>query len=79
MLKLILRDLEKSIAVGCLDYMWKEQLKAASQIRETVNWRVYAKKDPYSEYLREVFCTFISSKDVFKYYTLFMLFRVVLL
>ena len=75
----ILRDLEKAISVSCLDYMWKEQLKAARQIRESVSWRVYAQKDPYSEYLREVFATFIGSKDVFKYYTLFMLFRVVLL
>lgn len=74
----ILRALEKSLSLFCLDYMWKEHLKTMSELRDIVAWRVYAQKDPFSEYLQEAFSAFYIFKDTFKYYTLFMVFRAII-
>jgi len=74
----LFRDLEKSLALICLDFMWQEHIERMNGLRDNVAWRVYAQKDPYSEYLREAFFAFIIYKDTFKYYTLFMLFRAII-
>ena len=57
---------------------WKEHLKTMSELRDIVAWRVYAQKDPFSEYLQEAFGAFYIFKDTFKYYTLFMVFRAII-
>ena len=74
----IFRDLEKSLALICLDFMWQEHIERMLELRDNVAWRVYAQKDPYSEYLREAFFAFTIYKDTFKLYTLYMLFRAII-
>ena len=73
----IFRDLEKTLALSSLDFMWKEHITKMNIIRDNVNWRAYAQKDPYSEYLKEAFFEFSLHKDTYKFYTIYMLFRAI--
>ena len=73
----IFRDLEKTLALSSLDFMWKEHITKMNIIRDNVNWRAYAQRDPYSEYLKEAFFEFSLHKDTYKFYTIYMLFRAI--
>lgn len=74
----VLRDIEKSMTLMCFDFMWQKHIEKIVTLRDNVTWRVYAQRDPYSEYLKEAFTTFIGYKDAFKFYTIYMLFRAII-
>jgi len=71
----IFRDLEKTISLTSLDFMWQQHIEKMNIIRDNVSWRAYAQRDPYSEYLKEAFVEFSLHKDTYKFYTIYMIFR----
>jgi len=53
-----LHQFERSIMLQTLDTLWKEHLSAMDHLRQSVNLRGYAQKDPKQEYKRESFTLF---------------------
>jgi len=54
----IMRMAEKSLLLQVLDQQWKEHLLQLEQLRQGINLRAYAQKDPLNEYKREAFIMF---------------------
>ncbi len=55
-----LRTFEKAVMLQTLDHFWKEHLAAMDYLRQSVNLRGYAQKNPTQEYKRESFAMFES-------------------
>ncbi len=53
-----IRLLEKSILLRLLDQHWKDHLLSLDQIRQGINLRAYAQRDPLNEYKHEAFKLF---------------------
>ncbi len=63
----VLRNYEKSVMLQVLDNNWKEHLAAMDYLRQGIQFRGYAQKDPKQEYKRESFEMFTSLLDHIKY------------
>lgn len=53
-----MRGFEKAVMLQTLDHYWKEHLAAMDYLRQSVNLRGYAQKNPAQEYKRESFAMF---------------------
>ncbi|MDC9714578.1 MAG: preprotein translocase subunit SecA [Gammaproteobacteria bacterium] len=53
-----MRSFEKAVMLQTLDHFWKEHLAAMDYLRQSVNLRGYAQKNPAQEYKRESFAMF---------------------
>ncbi len=53
-----MRSFEKAVMLQTLDHYWKEHLAAMDYLRQSVNLRGYAQKNPTQEYKRESFAMF---------------------
>jgi preprotein translocase subunit SecA len=62
----VLRQFEKSIMLQSLDTHWKEHLAAMDHLRQGINLRGYAQKNPKQEYKREAFELFSNMLDELK-------------
>ncbi len=49
---------EKRILLETLDQLWKDHLLSLDQLRQGINLRAYAQKDPLNEYKQEAFTLF---------------------
>ena len=58
-----MRNIEKSVILQVLDQQWKEHLLGLDYLRQGINLRAYAQKDPLNEYKREAFQMFESMLD----------------
>ncbi len=54
----VMRDVEKSLLLQILDQVWKEHLLGLDHLRQGVQLRAYAQKDPLNEYKSEAFGLF---------------------
>jgi preprotein translocase subunit SecA len=54
----IMRMAEKSLLLQILDQSWKEHLLQLEHLRQGINLRAYAQRDPVNEYKREAFQLF---------------------
>ncbi|MBT4354080.1 MAG: preprotein translocase subunit SecA, partial [Rhodospirillaceae bacterium] len=54
----LFRMAEKSILLQILDQQWKEHLLSLDHLRQGINLRAYAQRDPLNEYKREAFNLF---------------------
>jgi len=50
-----MRMVEKSLLLQLLDQTWKDHLLALDHLRQGINLRAYAQRDPLNEYKREAF------------------------
>ncbi len=62
-----IRHFEKVTLMQALDTHWREHLNAMDHLRNSINLRGYAQKDPKNEYKKESFELFSSMLDSFKY------------
>jgi len=53
-----MRGFEKAVMLQTLDHYWKEHLASMDYLRQSVNLRGYAQKNPTQEYKRESFAMF---------------------
>src|SRR3954469_974740 len=51
----LMRMAEKSLLLQFLDYIWKDHLLQLDHLRQGINLRAYAQRDPLNEYKREAF------------------------
>lgn len=54
----IVEDVQRSLLLGAIDHYWKEHLYRVDRIRDSVNLKAYAQKDPLLEYRKETFAAF---------------------
>ncbi|WP_337841347.1 preprotein translocase subunit SecA [Rheinheimera sp.] len=62
----VMRQFEKSVMLQSLDTHWKEHLAAMDHLRQGINLRGYAQKNPKQEYKREAFELFSTMLDQLK-------------
>lgn len=62
----VLRQFEKAVMLQSLDTHWKEHLAAMDHLRQGINLRGYAQKNPKQEYKREAFELFSNMLDQLK-------------
>jgi preprotein translocase subunit SecA len=58
-----MRGFEKAVMLRALDHYWKEHLASMDYLRQSVNLRGYAQKNPAQEYKKESFVMFTSLLD----------------
>jgi preprotein translocase subunit SecA len=56
----LMRMAEKSLLLQFLDHIWKDHLLQLDHLRQGINLRAYAQRDPLNEYKREAFELFDS-------------------
>ncbi len=54
----LMRMAEKSLLLQLLDQTWKDHLLSLDHLRQGINLRAYAQRDPLNEYKREAFALF---------------------
>ncbi|MEC9407137.1 MAG: preprotein translocase subunit SecA [Pseudomonadota bacterium] len=54
----VIQHFEKAVMLQTLDRLWREHLAAMDYLRQGINLRAYAQKDPKQEYKREAFQLF---------------------
>ena len=54
----LLRMAEKSLLLRILDHVWKDHLHSLDHLRQGINLRAYAQRDPLNEYKSEAFNMF---------------------
>jgi preprotein translocase subunit SecA len=54
----LMRMAEKSLLLQLLDQSWKDHLLSLDHLRQAINLRAYAQRDPLNEYKREAFDLF---------------------
>jgi preprotein translocase subunit SecA len=59
----IIRSFERAIMLHAVDTAWKDHLLALDHLKEGINLRGYAQREPLSEYKRESFELFQAMKD----------------
>ena len=72
----VMRHFEKAITLQTLDSQWKEHLAQMDYLRQGINLRSYAQKDPKQEYKREAFEMFTSMLDRIKHDVVSLISRV---
>jgi preprotein translocase subunit SecA len=72
----VIVDVEKRVMLQVLDQLWKEHLANMDHLRQGINLRVYAQKNPKQEYKRESFELFQALLDNVKLEVIKMLSRI---
>ena len=72
----VMRHFEKAITLQTLDSQWKEHLAQMDYLRQGINLRSYAQKDPKQEYKREDFEMFTTMLDRIKHDVVSLISRV---
>lgn len=70
------RELERVILLKIVDRKWMEHLDAMDQLRQGINLRAYAQRNPVDEYKNEAFDMFSQMIAEIQYETLRLLYRV---
>jgi preprotein translocase subunit SecA len=60
-------DMERSVVLQMLDKTWKEHLLNLDHLRQGINLRGYAQRDPLNEYKAEAFALFRNMLDDYRY------------
>ncbi|MCL4122467.1 UNVERIFIED_CONTAM: hypothetical protein GTU68_040691 [Idotea baltica] len=63
----VVKNFEKFSLLQSMDTHWRDHLGAIDHLRNSINLRGYAQKDPKNEYKKEAFELFSSMLDNFKY------------
>ena len=71
----IFRNFERQLTLQNVNAVWQEHLEKITLLREAVGWRGYGQKNPLTEYKREAYYLFNQKNEAFLYFTLYQLFR----
>ncbi|BFM19699.1 preprotein translocase subunit SecA [Gilvimarinus japonicus] len=72
----VMREIERQVMLQVLDNSWKEQLASMDHLRQGINLRSYAQKNPKQEYKREAFFLFQEMLETVKRESINLLARV---
>ncbi len=62
----VIQEFEKTVMLHAMDTHWREHLAMMESLRQGINLRGYAQKDPKQEYKREAFELFTSMLDAIR-------------
>ena len=51
----LLTELEKTLILQQIDFLWMEHLQKIAFLKDSIRWRAYGQKDPLTEYKKEAF------------------------
>ena len=71
-----LAQVQKMLLLQSIDQRWKEHLQRVDQLREWINLRAYAQKDPLVEYKKEAFTMFEEMTALVRAETVEKLFKI---
>lgn len=71
----IFENIERRSTLINIDRIWQEHLQKITLLRDAVSWRGYGQKNPLTEYKREAYVLFAERKESLIYFTLYDLFR----
>lgn len=71
----IFENLERRSTLINIDRIWQQHLQKITLLRDAVGWRGYGQKNPLTEYKREAYLLFSERKEALVYFTLYDLFR----
>lgn len=71
----IFRNFERQVTLLNINRVWQEHLEKTTLLREAVGWRGYGQKNPLTEYKKEAYLFFTERKETLVYFTLYQLFR----
>jgi preprotein translocase subunit SecA len=63
----LLEDMERNVVLQMLDKSWKEHLLNLDHLRQGINLRGYAQRDPLNEYKAEAFTLFRTMLEDYRY------------
>ncbi|WP_049723583.1 preprotein translocase subunit SecA [Gilvimarinus polysaccharolyticus] len=72
----VMYEIERQVMLQVLDNSWKEQLSSMDHLRQGINLRSYAQRNPKQEYKREAFYLFQEMLETVKRESITMLARV---
>jgi len=72
----VMREIERQVMLQVLDNSWKEQLASMDHLRQGINLRSYAQRNPKQEYKREAFYMFQEMLETVKRESINLLARV---
>jgi len=72
----LMRNFEKAVMLQTLDGQWKEHLAQMDYLRQGINLRAHAQKDPKQEFKREAFAMFTGLLDNIKQEVIALISRV---
>ncbi len=72
----LMRRIEKQLMLDVLDRLWMEHLAALDHLRQGINLRSYAAKNPKQEFKKDAFALFVEMLDNIKHDTISILSRV---
>jgi len=71
----IFENIERRSTLINIDRIWQQHLQKIALLRDAVGWRGYGQKNPLTEYKREAYLLFSERKEALVYFTLYDLFR----
>jgi preprotein translocase subunit SecA len=71
----IFENIERRSTLINIDRIWQEHLQKITLLRDAVSWRGYGQKNPLTEYKRDAYLLFAERKEALIYFTLYDLFR----
>ncbi len=72
----LLGQVQKMVLLQSIDVKWKDHLKRIDHLKEGINLRAYAQKDPLIEYKKEAFGAFAEMNDSIKTESLEKIFKI---
>lgn len=72
----LLSQIQKMILLQTIDVKWKEHLKRIDHLKEGINLRAYAQKDPLIEYKKEAFAAFAEMNESVKTESIEKIFKI---
>jgi preprotein translocase subunit SecA len=75
----IFENIERRSTLVNIDRIWQEHLQKISLLRDAVSWRGYGQKNPLTEYKRDAYRLFGERKEALIYFTLYDLFRLIII
>jgi len=75
----IFENIERRSTLVNIDRIWQEHLQKITLLRDAVSWRGYGQKNPLTEYKRDAYRLFGERKEALIYFTLYDLFRLIII
>ena len=75
----IFENIERRSTLINIDRIWQEHLQKITLLRDAVSWRGYGQKNPLTEYKRDAYRLFSERKEALIYFTLYDLFRLIII
>jgi len=71
----LIENIERSIILINMDWIWRDHLQKIELLRESVGWRGYGQRNPLYEYKQDAFSMFETRKELLRHLVIYDLLR----